>query len=194
MREAEGAPQEGGWSEDTEHCQGAARPMGAGALLWHGLESLKTRVHSVTGRDHCWGEEGAIRKNRHLGSLLLPLHTAHTPLSTGYTTALAHSPHVSAGALDSVKSFQSHFLFLNLSQYKPCSKCYEKMYMFIQGRLWQDTGGSPPQEAPGGGAGGAGVLVSGSSPPATLPTPSPGTSSALPRVECTHTRPRGSSR
>lgn len=43
------------------------------------------------------------------------------------------------------------------------------MYMFIQGRLWQDTGGSPPREAPGGGAGGAGVL----SLAPLLPPPSP---------------------
>lgn len=89
-----------------------------------------------------------------MGFLLLPLHTAslnlhaHTPLSSKASGHRVHDctrtqPSRQHCALDSVKSFQSHFLFLNLSQYKPCSKCYEKMYMFIQGRLWQDTGVLP---------------------------------------------------
>lgn len=114
----------------------------------------------------------------------------HIFSSLAYTT-----PHISIGALDSVKIFQSHFLFLNLSQYKPCSKCYEKMYMFIQGRLWQDTGGPPP--APWGGPRRRGWSLTHLClyllPPPFPPNP-PGTSSALPPSECTHTPiPWGSS-
>lgn len=63
------------------------------------------------------------------------------------------------------------------------------MYMFIQGRLWQDTGGSPlpppPGVAPGGGAGVSHICVSYLLPPPFPPNP-PGTSSALPPSECTH--------
>lgn len=90
-------------------------------------------------------------------NISLHFHTSLSNKASGHhNTHFLHSPyitpHISIGALDSVKSFQSHFLFLNLSQYKPCSKCYEKMYMFIQGRLWQDTGLSLlgwPQEGAG---------------------------------------------
>lgn len=90
-------------------------------------------------------------------NISLHFHTSLSNKASGHhNTHFLHSPyitpHISIGALDSVKIFQSHFLFLNLSQYKPCSKCYEKMYMFIQGRLWQDTGLSLlgwPQEGAG---------------------------------------------
>lgn len=46
------------------------------------------------------------------------------------------------------------------------------MYMFIQGRLWQDTGGSPPLGGPRRGGLEFHKFVS-LSPPTTLPTPSP---------------------
>lgn len=108
-------------------------------------------------------KERAIRKNIHLEFLpFLPLYTVTKYISacphilfskasghqnTHFSSLAYTTPHISIGALDSVKIFQSHF-FLNLSQYKPCSKCYEKMYMFLQGRLWQDTGGSSPLGGP----------------------------------------------
>ncbi len=86
-------------------------------------------------------------------------------------SSLIHNPHISI-ALDSV-NFQPHFCFGQNYQYKPCSKCYEKMYMFIQGRLWQDTRGSPTWSGP------RRYLLS--PPPYNL-----GTSSALPPSECAH--------
>lgn len=102
-----------------------------------------------------WGKD--IKKKYTFGVFpFLPLYTVSLNISLHFHTSLSNkasghhnthflhspyiTPHISIGALDSVKIFQSHILFLNLSQYKPCSKCYEKMYMFIQGRLWQDTG------------------------------------------------------
>lgn len=45
------------------------------------------------------------------------------------------------------------------------------MYMFLQGRLWQDTGGSSPLGGPRRGLE-SHIFVS-LSPPTTLPTPSP---------------------
>lgn len=46
------------------------------------------------------------------------------------------------------------------------------MYMFIQGRLWQDTGGSPPLGGPRRRGLESHTFVS-LSPPTTLPTQSP---------------------
>lgn len=122
-------------------------------------------------------------------NISLHFHTSLSNKASGHNTHFLHSPyitpHISIGALDSVKIFQSHFLFLNLSQYKPCSKCYEKMYMFIQGRLWQDTGFSLhgwPQEWAG--VSDAWASVSSHHP---FPPSPPGTSSAPPLSECTHT-------
>lgn len=133
----------------------------------HGSEFLITRVNTATGTHHCGWEKG-IKKKYTFGVFpFLPLYTVSLNISLHFHTSLSNkasghhnthflhspyiTPHISIGALDSVKIFQSHFLFLNLSQYKPCSKCYEKMYMFIQGRLWQDTGlsllGWPQEEA-----------------------------------------------
>lgn len=44
------------------------------------------------------------------------------------------------------------------------------MYMFLQGRLWQDTGGSSPLGGPRRGLESHILCLS---PPTTLPTPSP---------------------
>lgn len=126
-------------------------------VLPQGSEFLITRVNTASGTHHWgFGGERTLRKIYIWSFSFLPLYTVSLNISLHFHTSLSNkasghhnthflhspyiTPHISIGALDSVKIFQSHILFLNLSQYKPCSKCYEKMYMFIQGRLWQDTG------------------------------------------------------
>lgn len=125
----------------------------------------------------------------------LPLYTVSLNISLHFHTSLSnkasghHNTHFSSLTIHNpshqhwctrlCKNFSVTLLFLNLSQYKPCSKCYEKMYMFIQGRLWQDTGLSLlgwPQE----GAGVSDVCLCLLPPP--FPPSPPGTSSALPLV------------
>lgn len=59
------------------------------------------------------------------------------------------------------------------------------MYMFLQGRLWQDTGGSSPLGGPRRGLE-SHIFVS-LSPPTTLPTPSPKNQQRPAPSECTHT-------
>lgn len=176
--------------------QEAKGPRAASTADGEGRCSTWLRVpnnkgNTVTGSGNFGGKERAIRKNIHLEFLLFFFASLHCV--TKYISARSHilspvklqatrihifsslaytTPHISIGALDSVKIFQSHFLFLNLSQYKPCSKCYEKMYMFIQGRLWQDTGGSPSLGGPRRRGLESHTFVS-LSPPTTLPTQSP---------------------
>lgn len=56
--------------------------------------------------------------------------------------------------------------------------------MFLQGRLWQDTGGSSPL---GGPRRGLESHILSLSPPTTLPTPSPKNQQRPAPSECTHT-------
>lgn len=66
------------------------------------------------------------------------------------------------------------------------------MYMFIQGRLWQDTGGSPPLGGPRKGP--ESQMSVSPSPPTTLPTQSPRNQQRPAPSECTNTPiPWGSS-
>lgn len=130
----------------------------------HGFEFLTTK-----GRQE--GQDG-IRK---IYIWNFTLFFFSSTLVTKYNSAFSHPLARQHGFLTHIqpslqhwctklcKNFQSPLFFLNLSQYKPCSKCYEKMYMFIQGRLRQDTRGGSLSDTHAGRCG--------PPPPPSLPPP-----------------------